>query len=158
MPSQPDRESPAGEEKAPDDVAVVIIGAVATVVAWLLARFTLGAWRWVVTGGSSNTVYSRTSLPCGQVTCTKKSRKGSRMGVSLLTRITALPLRLRTALKWSRESRKGRSTPVRAKTSAGANPTFRVSSCPFSTESSSISPLKFSFSAELVRISPRPRA
>ena len=40
------------------------------------------------TGKSSNTVYSRTKRPLDQLTSTRKSRKGSRMGWLVVTLIT----------------------------------------------------------------------
>ena len=62
------------------------------------------------TGGSKRTVYSLTSLPEGHITSITKFRKGSTIGLRLLTIMTVLPLDLNNTSKLRSYKSERRST------------------------------------------------
>ncbi len=109
-------------------------------------------------GGSTSTVYSRDRRPPGQSACTRKFRKGSRTGSSVVTSTTLLPLALTIGLNRSCVRKKGRSMPSRAKASLLATTTCRRSNSSGRAEIISISARNGSCRAESKRISPNPKA
>ncbi len=85
-----------------------------------------------ITGGSSSTVYSRSSRPFGQFASTRKSRNGSRITsllVTLITRSPRLPLITENS---SGTERRERLSPTRSKSSAAASWTRSPSASPCS--------------------------
>ena len=133
-------------------------GAAREVAAAAGAALTLGARRRVVTGGSSSTVYSRIRRPLGQLTSTRKSRKGSRIGKSELTWMTVLPFLRRVGRNLSRVRKKGRSMPAFLNSSGLASRTRTPSSSPAATESRSMSARNSWLRADLALMSPSPSA
>ena len=88
---------------------------------------TCGACSCANSGGSNRTVYSLSKRPFGQLTSTKKVKKGSRTGSLEVTLITVRPSDVETGSNFNCVRKYGRGTPTRSNTSAGANST-RISS------------------------------
>ncbi len=110
------------------------------------------------TGGSSNTVYSRSNRPFGQVTSTRKLRKGSRTGDSLVTRMVVRPSPSSTTSNASGTLTPERSSPTREKSCAEASFAMSPSASSGVPSLTTISATSGSLSPDFTLMPPRPSA